>query len=841
MPGSYTLAPTASIKCYITFSPTSIGSKSGDIVFIHDAPSSADTVTVSGSSGSVPINIVKLKDIDGDLMTTGDQSLKVWHLLLYRGSINVDSLVTESTTNTLSMFIEPGTYIAVEADSGSEWHRINNNQSRSDTLIATSVAVNDTFINYHQYQITASSGDHGSISPSGIVYVNDGANQQFIMIPEIGYYVDSVLVDGSLVDSTTSYTFYNVSSNHTIQVKYAINVFELNITAVHGTVTKVPDEVSYDSGATVQLTAVPEIGYHFVSWSGDTSGDVNPIIIIMNESKNITANFAINTYALTINIVGNGTVSRTPGLELYEHGTNVDLEAIPDDISWEFTEWSSDLTGSTNPTSIVMDGPKSVTATFEQNTAYLASYRSFIVDSIAFDTDKKGKVGKYEKRKPDKVDFEFYVVNPYILTSPDLHVDFSLAIDSTNFPFGTIPPSIATCPDGKMKKWDFVFTTLNAGDTVWVYGYGVKGKPQKVSKYYWTEGGTLMGDKLKDVTFVRNVPKMPIPNRINALYETFLYGGYGTDGMVIGQIRTDSSKYFGWFQTLKYADVWKSLNKKGALHTGSPHGFDFYVNGKPMKKQNKKLEPTKHNNMLFANLVALKFNITASAMGITPVGFGELIYDEPSTDGPFDGMMIRDLASYADIMMMGWLVDTVDSRGKPAKGHLFLDASAPGSFDDLNYAVGRINSAFEGELDTVKFSDSLIFKGTRALLDVPYLIPNPSVMPAIIIPMANIIPQEPDGYSLYQNYPNPFNPLTTIEFDLPTEAFVSLRVYNTLGQEVATLLDKEWMSDGTQEVQFDAYNFASGVYFYRIVAEGLDDEGIPATTFSTVKKMILLK
>jgi len=338
-------------------------------------------------------------------------------------------------------------------------------------------------------------------------------------------------------------------------------------------------------------------------------------------------------------------------------------------------------------------------------------------------------------------------------------------------------------PDGKMKKWDFSLPTLNTGDTVWVYGYGNKGKPQKVSKYYWTDGGLLFGEKLKIVTFTRNIPKMPMPNRINALYETFLYGGYGPTGMVVGQARTDSSKYFGWFQTLKYGDAWKSLNKKGTLHAGLPHGFDYFEGGKPFVKQQKKLEPTKHNNILFANLVALKFNITASAMGINPVGFGELMYDESSTDGPFDGMTIKEIAAYADQIMMGWLIDTVDSRGRPAKDHKFMDASAPSSYNDLNYAVSRINSAFEGELDTVKFADSLKFTGTKALLDVPYLRANEGVIPTIITPLAEIIPQEPVGYSLYQNYPNPFNPTTTIEFDLPAEAFVSLRIYNTLDRK----------------------------------------------------------
>jgi hypothetical protein len=58
---------------------------------------------------------------------------------------------------------------------------------------------------------------------------------------------------------------------------------------------------------------------------------------------------------------------------------------------------------------------------------------------------------------------------------------------------------------------------------------------------------------------------------------------------------------------------------------------------------------------------------------------------------------------------------------------------------------------------------------------------------------------------------------------------------------VATILDRAEMSDGTQEVQFNASEISSGIYFYRIIAERLDEDGAAAGTFQTVKKMILLK
>jgi hypothetical protein len=82
-----------------------------------------------------------------------------------------------------------------------------------------------------------------------------------------------------------------------------------------------------------------------------------------------------------------------------------------------------------------------------------------------------------------------------------------------------------------------------------------------------------------------------------------------------------------------------------------------------------------------------------------------------------------------------------------------------------------------------------------------------------------------------------------ISFELPTTSFVTLKVYNVLGQEVATLIQGELMGDGEQEVEFDASHLASGVYLYQIVADAVadDEEGIIGRTYTDVKKMIVLK
>ena len=103
---------------------------------------------------------------------------------------------------------------------------------------------------------------------------------------------------------------------------------------------------------------------------------------------------------------------------------------------------------------------------------------------------------------------------------------------------------------------------------------------------------------------------------------------------------------------------------------------------------------------------------------------------------------------------------------------------------------------------------------------------------------ANFSPDESTihQFELQQNYPNPFNPTTTIEFKLPEPGAVTLKVYNMLGQEVRILLNNEMMEDGEQSVEFDASGLPSGVYFYKITAQGEDNQ-----QFQSIKRMILMK
>ncbi len=88
----------------------------------------------------------------------------------------------------------------------------------------------------------------------------------------------------------------------------------------------------------------------------------------------------------------------------------------------------------------------------------------------------------------------------------------------------------------------------------------------------------------------------------------------------------------------------------------------------------------------------------------------------------------------------------------------------------------------------------------------------------------------PSNFELYQNYPNTFNPFTTIRYDLPEAADVTITVYNTYGQKVASLV-KSRQNKGYHTVDWDASDMSSGVYFYKL----------KAGRFTSVKKCLVMK
>jgi hypothetical protein len=156
---------------------------------------------------------------------------------------------------------------------------------------------------------------------------------------------------------------------------------------------------------------------------------------------------------------------------------------------------------------------------------------------------------------------------------------------------------------------------------------------------------------------------------------------------------------------------------------------------------------------------------------------------------------------------------------------------------ELSEMLTTINNAFYDSIDvlngdTLK-SDGLKFSGVVKISDVPFL---KRITNAKVEQLGGVLTTEqsvPELFSLEQNYPNPFNPLTAIGFSLLAVGNVTLKIYNVLGQEVATLIHSREMDEGMYEVQFDASGLTSGVYFYRL--------NVNNGEFVQTKKLVLMR
>ncbi|MBI5215078.1 MAG: T9SS type A sorting domain-containing protein [Ignavibacteriae bacterium] len=336
---------------------------------------------------------------------------------------------------------------------------------------------------------------------------------------------------------------------------------------------------------------------------------------------------------------------------------------------------------------------------------------------------------------------------------------------------------------------------------------------------------TFTPDTLGYIYYQKPATRPKYPNTANVIYET--YKRMPTALLRVGKPGQYNLglKEKAYVQPKAYTDVLKTLLKGTTIHTGTARGLDFDNKNALLVKKYLSLDPVKHNNTLLANLMALQVNIAASDTGVTPYGFADLVYDEGSGN-PLSGMTMDEIAEYANNLMSNYEYQPLSV------------------YENIDTTVNKINEAFSGTFDTTSWivGTKLRVKGTKELGRVAFLRTS-TVSRSRIIPTASYEDMLPSMYSLRQNYPNPFNPTTTIQFELGQNSLVTLKIYNMLGQEVATLLDRDEMYEGQREVTFNGKELASGVYFYRLVAEGISEnsEESQSKNFIETKKMVLVK
>ncbi|MBS4028754.1 MAG: T9SS type A sorting domain-containing protein [Ignavibacteriales bacterium] len=311
----------------------------------------------------------------------------------------------------------------------------------------------------------------------------------------------------------------------------------------------------------------------------------------------------------------------------------------------------------------------------------------------------------------------------------------------------------------------------------------------------------------------------------------------------LGIQRLDSAKYYAWIDLKKASDLAKGFTNE---HTGQAYPLDYLRN--PAKGTKKKLNKavkftSSLNNPAIAEGMLFKLNILASDSGITPQGFGNLTLDTTIilAGRNLKGTTMYQIANYFDSIMTFWGKFGIDSTGDYVNLGAFVQSVLKpineGFYDSLNTTATISNRNYT--VDSVKIAAKNIYavtlKGIKTASDIHVVKYVSGTKEENHFSEAK--PFTPNSFALHQNYPNPFNPTTTIRFSIPVGAIhesplqTTLKIYNVLGQEVATLLNNETMEEGEHEIQFDASGIVSGMYFYRLTAG----------SFVETRKMLLLK
>ncbi|MFI5253087.1 MAG: T9SS type A sorting domain-containing protein [Bacteroidota bacterium] len=687
--------------------------------------------------------------------------------------------------------------------------------------IANNHSIRTTFA-INTYSITSSAGANGAISPTPSATVNYGGSQHFSIKPNTGYHADSLFIDGAQIVSDTQYTFTNVISGHAIRVTFAINLYTLTSSAgANGTISPAPS-VMVNYGGSQHFSIMPDAHYHVDSLFIDRvliTSDTQYTFTGVAGNHTIRATFTINTFTISADSVsGSGVIRKNPNQVVYNYGTVATLTAYPD-TGWQFDRWGGDTTSTDSILSFTVTKNRFITAIFKVQPLYLTTLRTATYESWSTAIDKQFGFNAI-KRINDKTDFSLTLSVPYQSNGTNVIIAFSGPSSGYVYYSGT-DIVIDSFQNVRIKTFTFNPPLSPGVDMIDIVGRSFIGKGL-LSHYAWDITNQpivpVWGSRVLLWNYL--IPRLPLPNLHNVGEELFPAGAMGgvppvfTRGLLIGLPDSKNSVLMP-----TYADVKRSLMAgRSTYHSTGSSCLSF-------RRRARNYPPAKTQNNFFANALILKLNIAASIAGKMPYGLGELTYSDPGNPAdPLNGKSVGKISLIADTALSCGTLGSVNATN-----------------EQINVVLKKINSAFESfPIDTVSFGVQTVLTGAKSLVGCNYLRLTVGAVPLSLANAGKYFNPLPNEYQLYQNYPNPFNPTTRIEFNLPYASFVTLKIYNILGQEVISLLDHEQMDGGTQTIDFNGSNLASGVYFYRINAQSQNGEG-NEVQFVKNRKMVLIK
>jgi hypothetical protein len=316
-----------------------------DDLFVTEGQTANFTVTLSGATGaSASVNYATQ---DGTARAGSDYTAK-------SGSLSFSGTTTQRQ-------VQVGTLQDTSVENAESFFVNLSNASGATIARAQGGAVllDDDSTGY-TVTVQATTGGSVTLNPTGGVYA-DGTLVTVTAVPASGYRFGSW---GGALSGTTNPTTLLVNGNKTISASF-VRQYTVGVsTSGGGSVSLSPSGGVYDVGTLVTLTAVPVAGGSFLGWGGALSGTTNPATLVVDGNKSVTASFT-PVYTLAVSTKGKGSVTLSPAGGAYLEGTVVTLTASPGS-GFRFTGWSGALSGTTNPATLVMNGNKSVTATFKK-------------------------------------------------------------------------------------------------------------------------------------------------------------------------------------------------------------------------------------------------------------------------------------------------------------------------------------------------------------------------------------------------------------------------------------------------------------------------------------------
>ena len=360
----YTLTVTPIGEGSVEASPDQASYLLGDNVQLTASPSTGWSFTGWGGDASGTDNPLVV-NIDASKTVTATFTQDVYSLTISsegNGGVTLNNPGPYHLNDVVELTATPGPWWVLSSWSGD----LTGSGNPATITMDGDKSVTATFTQL-EYLITThvDPAEGGSISADlpgpyhygDVVTLTPSANSGYNFVEWLGAGVDGpanrrvITVTGDM-DVTATFT----------QVSYPLNVAIVG----NGEVTKIPDQDSYNPGKSVELTATPGTNWSFTGWSGDYTGTDNPITIVMDGEKSVTATFTQYAYTLTVVIVGSGSVEAIPNSATYSYGDTVQLTATPSD-DWSFSQWSGDEVGSENPLTLTIDSDKSITAIFLQD------------------------------------------------------------------------------------------------------------------------------------------------------------------------------------------------------------------------------------------------------------------------------------------------------------------------------------------------------------------------------------------------------------------------------------------------------------------------------------------